>query len=193
MSDYIEQATLAGINITQEHYKIHNGENFERHIDSANLAVASLNVAFKTLSGTKLAHMIFGLSMSDEVLLEIIEGATWTQGSGTALNIFNNNRNSGASTIILEDKNQPTFTASNQVIKDVTGIAGGTTFENQYTYNAGLGAIISAETRTAAHEWILKPDTTYIARTTQTDGNCKMSIDLHWYEHTDYVAGQHRS
>jgi hypothetical protein len=167
-----------------EHEKIHKGESFERHIDSANVAVASLNVAFKTLAGTKRAHMILGWASNDEVLHEIIEGATWDQGTGTALDIFEHSRGDGSSTLILEDKNQATFTASNQVIKNVTNIAGGTTFENQYTYNAGLGVAVSAETRAAQHEWILKADTTYIIRLTQTDGNCKMSIDVHWYEHT---------
>jgi hypothetical protein len=170
--------------ISLEHSKIHDGVSFERHIDSANAAVASLNVAFKTLAGTTLAHMIFGWSSNDEVLFEIIEGATWTQGSGTALTIFANNRDvGGSSTVILEDKNQAEFTASNQMIKDVTGISGGTTHENQYTYNASLGQQFQAESRQAAHEWVLKNGTTYVVRITKTDDNCKMSINLHWYEH----------
>ncbi len=172
------------LSISTEHSKIHEGVSFERHIDSANAAVAALNVAFKTLAGTRLAHMIFGFGSSDEILWELIEGATWTQGTGTALTVFNNNRASGVSTVILEDKNQATFTASNAMVKDVTGIANGTTFDNQYTYNASLGASKQAESRTAAHEWLLKPGTTYIARATKTDANCKISINIHWYEHT---------
>ena len=173
------------IHISVEHHEIHEGDSFERHIDSANAAVATMNVAFKTLAGTKLAHTLFGYGMSDEVLIEIIEGATWTQGSGSLLTVFNHERDSGGSSeLILENQGQPTFTASNAIIKDVTGIAGGTIFENQYTYNAGLGASMTAETRTDGHEWVLKANTTYIIRVTQTGGNCKMSIDLHWYEHT---------
>jgi hypothetical protein len=169
------------------HHKIHEATAFERHISSSNLAVSTLNVAFKTLPGTNLAHMLFGFSSNDEIFFEIIEGATWTQGSGAALDIFNNNRNAGGnSVVILENKNQAAFTASNQVIKDVTGISGGTNIDpDRYTYNAGLGAASNAETREATHEWVLKNNETYIVRLTQTDGNCKMSIDLHWYEHTD--------
>ncbi|MCK5017569.1 MAG: hypothetical protein KAS32_10920 [Candidatus Peribacteraceae bacterium] len=170
--------------LTREHQAVHEGVSFERHIDSANLAVAALNVAFKTLAGSKRAHMIFGWSSNDEILYEIIEGATWDQGTGTALDIFEHSRGGGSSTLILEDKNQPAFTASNQVIKDVTNIAGGTTFEGQYTYNASIGAGGIGETRFAAHEWILKANTTYIVRATKTDTNCKISIDMHWYEHT---------
>lgn len=171
--------------ISIEHHEIHEGSSFERHIDSSNAAVAGLNVAFKTLTGSKLAHMLFGWSSNDEILFEIVEGATWTQGTGTALTINNVNRNNGnASTVILENKNQAEFTASNQMIKDVTGVSGGTVFDNQYTYNAGLGASVAAETRNALHEWPLKNNTTYVVRMTQTDGNCKMSITLHWYEHT---------
>ncbi len=176
----------APIYIDPEHHEIHECSSFERYIDSSNTAVATINVAFKTLTGTKLVHIIFGFSSSDEILFEILEGATWTQGTGTALTIFNLNRDCGASsTAILEDKNQATFTASNQMIKDVTGVSGGTVIESLYTYNAGLGAAVSAETRNAAHEWNLKDNTTYVVRMTQTDGNCKMSTTLHWYEHTD--------
>lgn len=173
--------------INVEHHEVHEGCSFERHISSVNLAVTTLNVAFKTLAGTKLAHMLFGFASNDEIHFEVIEGATWNQGSGTALNIFNENRNNGSnSTVILEDKNQAQFTASNQVIKDVVNVAGGTSIEpDRYTYNAGLGAATVAETREAGHEWILKNDTTYVIRITQTDGDCKMSIDLHWYEHLD--------
>lgn len=169
-----------------EHSKIHEGNSYERHIDSNNIAVASLNVAFKTLAGIKLAHMLFGWASNDEILFEVIEGATWTQGSGVALNIINVNRdNANPSTIMLEDKNQAPFTASNQVIKDVTGISGGIVIDNQYTYNASLGVAVIAETRFALHEWILKDNTTYVVRLTQTAGNCKMTVNLHWYEHTD--------
>ena len=174
----------APVFIDVEHHEIHEGCSFERHIDSANAAVAGLNVAFKTLTGSNLAHMLFGWSNNDEIFFEVIEGATWTQGSGTALDIFNNNREDGGNSIvILENKNQATFTASNQVIKDVTGLSGGTTIDNQYTYNASLGASVSAESRSATHEWVLAADTTYVIKMLQTDGNCKMSINLHWYEH----------
>lgn len=168
------------------HSKIHAALNFERHISSLNLAVASLNVAFKTAPGQNLAHMLFGFEMSDEIQFEIIEGATWTQGSGAPFDIFNNNRNIGGnSVVILEDVNQPTFTASNQVTKNITNISGGINIDpDRFTYNAGLGAIISSESRGATHEWVLKADETYVVRVTATNSDCKMTIDLHWYEHT---------
>ena len=73
----------------------------------------------------------------------------------------------------------------NQIIKDVTGVAGGVIFENRYTYNARLGANVDSENRQSSHEWVLKPDTTYLVRMTQTAFNCKMTIDLHFYEHSD--------
>jgi hypothetical protein len=169
-----------------EHGHNHEGVSYERHIDSNNLPVTSLNVAFKTLSGTKLAHMLFGWASNDEIKFEIIEGASWTQGTGSLLDVINTNRDSSnTSVVILEDQGQPTFTATNKVIKDVTGIVGGTVIDPQFTYNAALGVSVIAETRFALHEWILKNNETYIVRLTQTDGDCKMSINLHWYEHTN--------
>lgn len=182
-----DSMTNTRVGTNYEHHKIHTGASFERHIDSANATVATMNVAFKTAAGTKKAHMLFGFSSNDEIFFEICEGATWTQGTGTVLNVFNINRNTGdgGSTVILEDDTQPTPTANNQVLKDVTVTACTKQIENQYTYNAGLGAATTVESRTAGHEWILKPDETYLIRMTQTDGNCKMSINLHWYEHAD--------
>lgn len=192
----IDAISGAKINIPSEHHHLHEGESFERHIDSANLAVASLNVAFKTAPGLKHAHMLFGFSSNDEILFEVLEGATWDQGSGTALNLSNHNRafakilGAEGSSVILEDKNQVSFLASDQFIKNVTNVIGDSAdpdirFEGQYTYNASQGQRFTAETRAAHHEWKLAPDMTYVVRMTQTDGNCKMSIDLHWYEHTD--------
>jgi hypothetical protein len=173
------------IYITIEHHKIHKGDAFERHIDSGNAAVASLEVAFKTLSGSKLAHILFGFGSSDEILFQIYEGATWDASSGTALTGNNNNRDNGsASTVLLEDTTTGSFNTAG-ITKDPTNSAGGTLIEQQYTYNAGIGAAVSAESRHAGHEWVLKDNTTYLIKMTQTGGNCKMSIDLHWYEHTD--------
>ena len=172
--------------ITVEHHELHEGDSHEVHVDSGNAAVASMNLAFKTLKGKKLAHMLIGWSTNDEILFEIIEGGAWTQGSGALVTIFNNERDSGgSSSLILENQVQPAFTATNGVIKDVTNIAGGTTIDSQYTYNAGLGAATTVESRATGHEWVLANDTTYFIRLTQTGGNCKMTIDLHWYEHTN--------
>jgi hypothetical protein len=171
---------------TIEHHEIHEGDSYEIHIDSANAAVASLNLAFRTLPGEKLVHLLCGWSSSDEILFEIVEGAGWTQGTGTATTFYNLERNSSnTSTTILENKNQATFTASNQVIKNVTGVAGGTVLDKQYTYNASVGQNRTAETRNATHERILKSNTNYLIRMTQTDGNCKMSISFFFYEHTN--------
>jgi len=181
----LDALTESLVCISFEHHEVHDGDSFERHIDSGNANVASLNVAFKTVDTGKLVHMLFGFGTDDEVLWEIIEGAIWTQGTGTALDINHHNRKaSSPSVAILEDVNQATFTASNQFIQDVTGIQGGTIFENQYIYNASIGQNRSAEARTSGHEWVLRPDTTYVVRVTQTDGNCKMSINLHYYEST---------
>lgn len=174
----IDKESKGLIVISTEHAKIHAGVSFERHIDSNDANVATINVAFKTGPAGEV-NLIQGFSASDTVLFEIIEGATWTQGSGTALTISNINRNFGASLLILEDKNQVAFTASNEVIQDVTGVAGGTIFERQLTYQPKQQG---GTTRQQQHEWEFKPDTTYILRVTQTSGNCKMSIDLHWYE-----------
>jgi hypothetical protein len=172
--------------INFEHHALHEGNSYEIHIDSANAAVATLNVAFKTLAGTGKVHMLFGWASNDEIKWEILEGATWTTDTGTVTTVYNQNRDSAnVSTLILEDDTAtPTFTATNSVLKDVSITGAGTAIDTQYTYNAGLGVAVSAESRRGSHEWLLNDNTTYVVRMTQTDGNCKMSIDLHWYEHT---------
>lgn len=168
---------------TVEHAKIHEGVAHEVHVHTSNATEASLNIAFKTAPGQTVAHMLFGWDLNDECLLEIIEGATWTQGSGTAVDVQFINRYLRKKTqTILENKNQVAFKPSQQVIKDVTGISGGTIIDPQYTYNASIGANKSAETRVAGHEWPLNVDTTYVYRITKTDANAKMTGTLHWYD-----------
>jgi hypothetical protein len=171
--------------LTTEHHHIHEGIAHKVHVNSANSAVASLNIAFKTAPGNKIAHMLFGFDINDECLVEIIEGATWTQGSGTLVDVqFINRYLRKKSELILNNKNQATFVSTQQVLKDVTGITGGVVFDPQYTYNASVGANKNSETRSAGHEWTLNSDTTYIYRITKTDANCKITGTLNWYEKT---------
>ena len=110
--------------ISGEHHETHEGASYERHVDSGNVATSSLNATFKTAAGTKRMHILVGWSSDDETLFEIIEGATWTQGTGLALDVFNLRRDiTASSSVIQENVNQPSFTANSQVMKDVAGIS----------------------------------------------------------------------
>jgi hypothetical protein len=171
------------VHINVEHYAIHKGDSFEIHIDTADTAVTGLDVAFKTLAGSKLAHMIFGFAASDTVLWQIYENATWDPSSGTAIPSKNNNRDdNGNSEVVLENTTTGSFDTGG-ITKDPTNpsVAGATLFEQQYTYTT---KVAGGDTRQAAHEWVLKNDTQYLVRITKTSAsNAKYSIDLHWYEH----------
>jgi hypothetical protein len=183
----IDASTNALISVTNEHHEIHDGSSYEIHVDSANATVASMEIAFKTLTGSKLAHMLFGFSSNDEISFAIYEGASWDASSGTAVPAKYNNRSVAAvSTLILEDTTTGSFDTIG-VTKNPTNsaVGGADRMEFQYTYNASLGVSVTAESRHAAHEWVLKANTTYLIIMTATDANCKMSIDLHWYEHTN--------
>lgn len=167
------------ITIETEHEKVHDGVSFCRQIDSNNSAVATLNAAFKTKDSGDI-HILFEFGASDTAQFELIEGATWDQGSGTALDIFNHKRDGGDSTLVLEDKNQVAFTASNQLIQDVTTVTGGTVIYNKFTYAARQ---VGGGSRSVVIERELKADTTYVFRAAKTGGGtAKLDIDLNWYE-----------
>lgn len=181
----IDKITRALISISQLHHEAHEGNAFI--VDSENLTLntnSTLTLSFKTPDTIKKPHLTLDFSALLGCKVEIIEGTTWTQGTGTVTNIINRHRNSSTQSILLENKNQVTFTASNQLIQDVTGLSGGTTIRTLRTF--GVKNKISGGGGRDEEEMILKPNTTYTIKLTSTNDSNSATLNLSWYEHTDY-------
>ena len=180
----IDAKTHAIIAIDQLHHETHQGYKFICNNKEIGIIVnGTSSLAFKTPTGTKKIHLLIDWATYAGGDLKILEGATWTQGTGTAVNMMNSNRNLNYNSIILEDVNQPTFTASNQMIQNVTIVSRGTEWLLDSSF--GFRNIISGDTRDEK-EIILAPDTQYIIEFTSSSAGNSVFIGLSWYEHTDY-------
>ena len=168
--------------VTYEHHEIHAGSSFHAQVYSG--SASAVNIAFKTPSGTKRAHMIFSWSSASSSHLSILEGATWTTNTGTVVAPTNQKRaaSPGAS-VLLEDKTAtPAFTA-NGVLTNVTIVSVGVALREVYVFSdRKVGGDGSHQA-----EIILKPDETYVMVLTSDDGAKALVLHLDWYEHTDKI------
>ena len=169
--------------IDTAHHEIHEGDGF--HCVGADTSMSdaeTLILAFKTPAGTKRAHMTFDYGALVAGRLELIEGPTWTEETGSAANIFNHQRASSKTPMLLENRAQVTFTASEEMILNPTGLSGGTAILLGHVYGSKQAG--GGRDRGTA-EWVLAPGVAYAVRFT-ADGNSNAGvIILDWYEHTD--------
>ena len=165
------------------HHEIHEGDSFFADVVDLVMANAdTINIVFKTPPGTKRAHMTFGFSTAVGGHVDVLEGPTWNQGTGTAVGIFNRKREATMnSSMLLEDLNQVAFTASDELILNPTGLAGGTTIHDVYAFGAQKVPAGGRE----ENEILLLPDSTYCMCFTADGANNKGQLVLNWYEHTD--------
>lgn len=174
------------ISINSEHHEAHEGDSFvAATVDTSMANEDTLSLAFKTPPISvpqKRIHMVGKFNTAAGGHIAIIEGPTWGQGTGTAVPIYNRKRETSmASSGLLEDKNQSTFTASDQAITNVTGVSGGTTIGLIYAF----GANNRSSGDRSEEEMLLKPDTQYVVLATADGGSNAIWLGIYWYEHTD--------
>ena len=180
--------TNAAIGITYEHHEVHQGDAFI--CDTVTTGTlgdnATLNLAFKTGSGTTRAHMIIEFSTLIGGNLELFEGSTWTDNTGTTIAIRNRRRLSTmASSVMQENKTiQPAFTATNNMLRNVTLSTTSATLLHDF-FAWGIKNKDTGGSARDVHEWVLKPDTIYAVRFTAEGANNKAQMILNWYEHPD--------
>jgi hypothetical protein len=172
------------IAITVSHHEIHEGDSFTCNaIDLTLASAATMSLAFKTPSGTKRAHVIHRFITLTGGHVEIIEGPTWTNQTGTKQPIYNRKREASmGSSGMLEDQAQAGFVASDNMILEPGSISGGTVIHTSYAFgrkNQFTGA--SRET----DEILLKPATQYVYKFTSDAADNSAHMILDWYEHQD--------
>ncbi len=166
------------------HHEIHEGDSFHcGSIDTAMGNTDTLIIAFKTPSGTKRVHMFHSFITLTGGHLEIIEGPTWTNQTGTKQPVYNRKREASmSSSALLEDQAQAGFVASDNMILNPTGLSGGTAIHTHYAYgqkNQFTGRGRDTE------ENILRPDTQYAIKFTSDAASNAAQMLLDFYEHTD--------
>lgn len=170
--------------IPYEHKEIHSKDSF--HVDTTDTSMANndtLVVAFKTPAGTKRGHMVIGFHSKGMANIQMLEGPTWDNESGSLLPIYNRFREDAPdSSVLLEDAGQASFTATNNLILNPASLAGGAALDTLYTF-----ASRNRETggSRGIHEWVLEPDEQYAIVLTANEASNAGQLIVDWYEHTD--------
>jgi len=171
------------ITIDYAHHEAHEGDAFETSaVDESMGDGDTIVLAFKTMSAPKRVHVIIEFATAAGGHVDIIEGPTWDNQSGTLNPIYNRKREASmGSSGLLEDQGQASFIVSDNVILDPTTFAGGTAVHTHYIF----GATKTPASARGVHEWLLKPDTQYGIRLTADGVTNGGQIIITWYEHSD--------
>ena len=155
--------------IELEHEKIHGGYHFFI-CDEATLGdAATLDFQLVTPNIGKWVHMTFQYESTQEILLQIYEGATVT-ADGTSITPYNNNRNSGNKTIMgLVQSGGTVVGVGNLIYSQRSGVAG--------NINQQRGGVGKRE-----REIILRQGTTYRFLFTSGGAANNFSYAGEWYE-----------
>jgi hypothetical protein len=182
-SPRVDATTHVLTTIDYAHHEIHDGSSYficttNEDFDTAEL----LNITFTTPALTVAGiHILFKVSNTAASRFEILEAPTVTANSGSALAVYNMNRNSANVTSVKSIATVPISgaTLTSTVTVDGTVI---------YTDLAGLGRDGGYSEKTHSGEIILKASTTYVFRLTGLADNGLASINLSWYEHINKTA-----
>ena len=180
----IDAATSSLQAILYAHHEIHAGSSFaSQAVDLTMSNTDTLVLAWKTPDTTKWGHFTMEFITNGDAHIELLEGPTWNNQSGSLNPIYNRNRNSANSSVFLEDSGQAAFTATDNLILNPTGLAGGTAVDAKYTF--GEKEKVQGGGR-GRQEWVLKQNTQYAAVVTSDTDNNKCQNILNWYEHTNH-------
>ena len=166
----------------QEHAMIHNGESYTVSVVDADMADTEIIlVAFKTPNVNKIVNLTVDWGAKVGGHLDIIEGPTWNNQTGTVQTVINRDRNSANVTTILDDQSAAAFEANGKVNLNPTGLAGGTIIEATYAFTPTRESV----QHRGRMEFELLKDTLYAIRFT-ADGAANAGIvKLNWYELAD--------
>ena len=172
--------------IDYDHHEVHGGSHFHLVYSVADMGAMTtpndtITVTFNTPNTTKWIHLVIAAVAGTGARFQFIEGGTGGGASPTGeLSVYNSNRNSAGTSVILA-------TAGGNAAKvsyDATVVTGGTSLVDEYIGADGIGNTFAGGTSRGEQEWILKQNTQYqlvLTDTASVPGRLMMS----WYEHTD--------
>lgn len=198
MSDYIEQITLAGINLTHGHHHIHGGESFcaDHTTTTASTDNHRTALGFKTPNTARWGHLTIIISASQPAEFFLDEAPIIDDDAGTQKNILNRNRNSSATSVMLSLEGTPvankvtTFTEAQIAAANYVA---GTIIENPQ-FSGGQGPFSIGGSLRGTQEIILKQNTKYLFILQNVGANANVQyIQSNFYEHENFEVGEKRS
>ena len=176
---YLSDADSAWHRINSGFDSLYRGISFTCSLVELMLGLdATITLSFKTPPGPKRVRFVMTFSAAGNAHLDLVEGPTWTQGSGAAQPILNSKREITANdSMLLEDQVQPEFTESNIMVANAADLSGGATIAESYAFG-----FKSAEPGMERLERLLKTDSTYAVILTSLVGGNSGQISLEWSE-----------
>lgn len=164
-----DDETGAAVMIDTVHHEVHEGEMFHAGYSVASVSnAASVDLLITTGAGD--AHTVFDVFAGGQATVYLYEAPTVIGGTG--LTEYNMKRASAITTTVAV-AHTPTVTDTGTIAL-VAGriLPGGTSAQTR------VGGGIRSGT-----EWILKPNTSYLLRSTNTSGSAiAINVTAEWYE-----------
>lgn len=161
--------TGAQLTIDVSHHEVHEGEMFHAEYTNASVSdAASVDVLLRT--GAKDAHTVFDVYAGGQARVYLYESVTVTT-TGTAVTPYNMNRTYSL-TPTVGISQTPTVLVGSTVLVNGRVLPGGASQQTRVGGGVRQGV-----------EWILKPDTNYLIRATNTSGSAvPINVVTEWYE-----------
>ena len=175
----IDASTHTLMTISYQHHEIHSGSGFRLSRRETLASPATLSFSFKTPPSGDKIHLLTSASSSGAAYIELLEGATVTNGTGTNQAAMCANRELAATSAILSIEASPTTGSAS---RDATITADGLLLSG---LNLGAGQNKTSGNTAAREEWVLAFNTIYAIRVTSGAAGNVINLELDWYEHTD--------
>lgn len=178
-----DQLSKALVTTSHLHSRVHRGLAYlATTVDTSMNLNDTLVLAFKTPTPTTslVPHLALFYSAKAAGHIDILEGPTWTAGTGSQNPIINRNRNLQVSSSLLEDTSG-SFLATGNMILNPTITDAGTAIRTLYEFAAkhsGTGTLGTLD----QEEIVLDYGNTYAIRFTADLGSNAAWMQLIWYE-----------
>ena len=168
----IDTATRVLTGITYEHHEVHAGSHYTVTLTDDDFDSGETNgIYISTVNNTKWAHMLFVADTSLAADAYIVENPT-SVSTGAFITAYNNDRNSS--------------NTAQTVFSSMTNLTGGTVIDAQLFGATGAGNFRgSGSAGGRGNEVILKQNEEYAIYMVSGAADCRMTIHLSFYEHTN--------
>ena len=174
----IDASTGSLMMVSYEHHEAHSGSAYLVTNNAAGGDGTKSTVTFATPDTTKWIHVIATARSNVEALFTVGEAATISAPSGINYQPRNKNRNSTKTSGLLP-------AGSTGLVGNVTTGATVTSFGTVLEEIHFGSGVKSGGSERGQNEWVLRQNTTYAFEVQSQAATSEVSIDLHWYEHTD--------
>ena len=170
------RGALIRVTLNSEHYHVNKGKGFKAHLGDPVLGNgATLIVAFKTPNESEKVHLTVIADSTGVSKLEILEGPTVTNGSGTMVDWKNRKRGSPIKSGTFSIEASPW---AGQYNEDPAITADGEVLDTHY-----MGAGVNKH---SGQKWELEKDTVYAVRLTSGEASNIANLILLQHETEDY-------